>query len=311
MVEGSQAVRYNPQSMRRFALIVAVLAAVGPVRGQAPTPDCPQCAGWNAAQTPFRLFGNSYYVGIRGVSAVLITSPSGHVLIDGDLSESVPEIAAHVRSLGFRLEDVKLIVNSHVHFDHAGGIAGLQRLSGAIVAASPLSAPVLSTGSSGRNDPQYGVLHPIAPVRNVRTIEDGETLHAGAVAVTAHFTPGHTPGGTSWTWRSCEGERCLDLVYADSVTPVSADDFLYTRSRDYPNGIADFEKTFAFFERVPCDIVVAAHPDAVGLWDRLTQREAGNPDGLVDGGACRRYAAGGRERLRERVTREQREGARR
>ena len=259
---------------------------------------------------PFRLFGNAYYVGMRGVSSVLITSSSGHVLIDGDLSESVPEIAAHIRSLGFRVEDVRLIVNSHVHFDHAGGIGGLQRLSGALVAASPLSAPVLTSGSSGRNDPQYGVLHPIAPIRHAKIIKDGETLHAGGVEITAHFTPGHTPGGTSWTWRSCEAERCLDFVYADSVTPVSADDFSYTRSRDYPSAVSDFEKTFAFFERVPCDIVVAAHPDAVGLWDRLSRREAGDANALVDKGACRRYAAGGRDRLRERLAREQRESTR-
>jgi metallo-beta-lactamase class B len=291
--------------LRRLGLVLAVAAAAAiAVRAQTPTPNCPRCAEWNAPQQPVRLFGNTYYVGPHGVSSVLITSDRGHVLIDGGLSESAPVIAGHIRELGFRVEDVKLIVNSHVHYDHAGGIGELQRLSGAAVAASPLSAPVLTSGSSEPNDPQYGLLFPIAQVHDVRRIADGETLHAGGVEITAHFTPGHTPGGTSWTWRSCEGARCLDMVYADSVTPVSADTFLFTASRDYPNAVADFEKTLGFFERVPCDIVVAAHPEAVDLWKRLDRRSGGDANGLVDQDACKRYAASGRRQLAARLERE-------
>jgi metallo-beta-lactamase class B len=281
-----------------------VLAPLAPLAAQAPTPNCSRCAEWNAPQQPLRLFGNSYFVGPHGVSSVLITSPGGHVLIDGGLSESAPVIAGHIRDLGFRVEDIKLIVNSHVHYDHAGGIGELQRLSGARVAASPIAALVLTSGRSARNDPQYGLVFPIAQARNVKTIADGETLRAGGLEVTAHFTPGHTPGGTSWTWRSCEGARCLDMVYADSVTPVSDDDFLFTASKDYPNAVADFEKTLAFFERVPCDIVVAAHPDAVDLWTRVTRRDGGDANALVDRDACKRYAAGGRDQLRKRLARE-------
>ena len=100
---------------------------------------CKECAARNATQAPFRIYGNTYYVGVRGLSSILITSDQGHILIDGDLPESVPKISASIRSLGFRLEDVKLILNSHVHFDHAGGIAELQKLSGAEVAASAAS----------------------------------------------------------------------------------------------------------------------------------------------------------------------------
>jgi metallo-beta-lactamase class B len=150
------------------------------------------------------VYGNTYYVGTHGLGSVLITSPTGHVLIDGALPESVPQIIAHIRSLGFRLEDIKLIVNSHVHFDHAGGIAELQKLSGAWVAASPWTADVMKKGIVPRDDPQFGLIVPIARVSRVEILKDGETLKAGAVTVTAHFTPGHTPGGTSWTWSSCE-----------------------------------------------------------------------------------------------------------
>src|SRR6185369_7959505 len=111
---------------------------------------------WNIPQKPFKIYGNSYYVGTHGLGSVLIASTAGHVLIDGALPESVPEIVAHIKELGFRVEDIKLIVSSHVHFDHAGGISELQRLSGARVAASPWSAAVLKSGTMGRDDPQFG-----------------------------------------------------------------------------------------------------------------------------------------------------------
>jgi metallo-beta-lactamase class B len=267
-------------------------------------PACESCAAWNAPQRPFRLYGNAYYVGTHGLSAILIASNDGHILIDGDLPESVPSILANIRALGFRVADVKLILNSHVHFDHAGGIAELQRLSGAAVAASTSSAEVLRRGSSGRDDPQYGVLPSIAPVANVRAIADRETLRVGPLAVTAYLTPGHTPGGTSWTWRSCEGGRCLDVVYADSQTPVSADDFLFTNSATYPGVLRDFEKSFAVLDSLPCSILVTPHPDASGVWSRLARRDAGDADALVDPAACKRYAAGARERLAQRVAAE-------
>jgi metallo-beta-lactamase class B len=119
---------------------LAVLAWPGSVFGQQPASSCSQCPVWNTPQTPFRVYGNTYYVGPHGLSSILVTSDAGHVLIDGAIPESVPQIVANIRSLGFRIEDVKLILNSHVHFDHAGGIAELQRLSGARVVASKSSA---------------------------------------------------------------------------------------------------------------------------------------------------------------------------
>jgi metallo-beta-lactamase class B len=182
-----------------------------------PSP-CANCAVWNMPQEPFRIYGNTYYVGTHGLGSALITSPDGHILIDGALPESVPQIVAHIRSLGFRVEDIKLIVNTHVHFDHAGGIADLQKLSGARVVASPWTADVMKKGIVPRDDPQFGIVVPIARIARVTTLKDGEILQAGSVTVTAHFTPGHTPGGTSWTWRSCENNRCVNLVYADSLT---------------------------------------------------------------------------------------------
>jgi metallo-beta-lactamase class B len=223
-------------------------------------------------------------------------------LIDGDLPESVPQIVANIRSLGFRIEDVKLILNSHVHYDHAGGIAELQRLSGARVIASKWSAAVLKNGGVGRGDPQFGELAPITSVKNVHELHDGETLQLGAIAITARLTPGHTPGGTSWTWKSCEDNICRDMVFADSLTPVSASGFQFAHSRAYPGALRDFEKSFGFLEEVPCDVLITTHPEVSGLWDRLEARQRGaTPDPMVDSSACRRLSERGREQLRQRL----------
>jgi metallo-beta-lactamase class B len=285
-----------------LALGCALAFTTAPLHAQRPDSTvCASCAEWNAPQAPFRVFGNTYYVGTHGLGSILITSDSGDVLIDGALAQSADVIIANIQALGFRIEDVKLILNSHAHFDHAGGISELQRRSGARVAASPWSAKVLETGMTGRADPQYSIALPIARVARVRVISDNETLHVGSTAVTSHFTPGHTPGGTSWTWRSCEASRCLDLVYADSQTPVSADDFRFTRNTSYPNAIHDFEHSSAVIETLPCDILLTPHPGASSLWERLAARVAGDTNAFVNPAGCREFAAHARAELAERI----------
>jgi len=226
---------------------------------------------------------------------VLITSEQGDVLIDGDTQWTVPQIVASIRALGFRIEDVKLIVNSHVHFDHAGGIAELQRMSGARVVASPWSAAVLRTGGVGKEDPQYGEISPIPKVARVSMLADGETLHVGPIAITGHFTPGHTPGGTSWTWKSCEAGKCLDMVYADSVSSISRDGYKFS---EHPEMILGFAKTFEFLDTVPCDVLITAHPDGSDLMGR---KEKGS---FVDAGACKRLAEVGKDGLKKRLEKE-------
>jgi metallo-beta-lactamase class B len=256
-------------------------------------------------QAPFKIFGNTYYVGTHALSSVLITSSAGHVLIDGDLPESAGPIADNIRTLGFRIEDVKLIVNSHVHFDHAGGIAELQRRSGARVVASAWSAEVLRNGGVGKGDPQRRTLTPIAAVKNVSTFHDGESFHVGDVTLIPHLTPGHTPGGTSWTWKACEGAVCHNLVYADSLNPISSPGFRFSSERDYPHAVEDFEKSFTFLDSTPCDILITAHPELSNLWDRVKRRESGvKPDPMVDSGSCRRLADDFRTRLKQRLAEE-------
>ena len=258
------------------------------------------------SQTPFRIFGNTFYVGTHGLAAVLVTSPQGHVLIDGALPESAPLILANIRALGFRVEDVKIILNSHAHYDHAGGIAAVQKATGAEVDASPWSAAVIRRGASDQGDPQFGLALPYPAASSVRTISDGQVVRVGDLALTAHFTGGHTPGGTTWTWRSCDGDRCLDIVYADSQTPVSADDFLYTRSAAYSTGVQDFEHSFTVLESLSCDILITPHPAASSFWERIAARDSGNMEALVDRDACRRFATNARRDLAARIEREKR-----
>ena len=288
------------KAMRSAILTTLLLLTSLPAAVSAQTtPNCGSCAVWNTSQTPFRLFGNTWYVGPHGLSSILITSPAGHILIDGDLAESAPLIAANIVALGFRIQDVKLILSSHVHFDHAGGIAQLQRLSGARVLASPWSAAVLTAGAVAKDDPQLGIIQPVAPVPHVETLRDGQTLTLGPLALTAQFTPGHTPGGTSWTWTSCEAAQCLHLVYADSVSSISAPDFRYT---GHPQLLQGFEKSFTFLETTSCDILLTPHPDASDLWQRLAAH-LGQPL-TAEPGACKALAQSARKQLQQRIVTE-------
>jgi metallo-beta-lactamase class B len=263
--------------------------------------ECPSCAEWNQPQRPFRLHGDTYYVGTHGLGAILITSSSGHVLIDGALPESAPLIRANIEALGFRIRDVKLIVNSHAHFDHAGGIAELQRASGAAVMASASSTAVLASGRSGRDDPQFGVALDFPASTGVKAFVFEDTLRVGSIALVPHATPGHTAGGTTWSWRSCDAGRCLDFVYADSQTPVSADGFLYTRSTTYPTALADFARGAATLERLKCDVLLTPHPSASALWERVSPADGIPSAALVDPGACRRLAESARRQVARRV----------
>jgi metallo-beta-lactamase class B len=262
-----------------------------------PADRCRACAGWSESADPFRVHGNTYFVGTRGLSAILITSSEGHVLIDGGLPNTAPLIVEQIRSLGFSEADVALILNSHAHYDHAGGIAALQRASGARVAASQASAAVLEQGTPEPDDPQHASALPFPPVPNVERFMDSATLRVGPLSLTAYRTAGHTPGSTTWSWVSCEGSECLTIVYADSQTPVSDDGFLFSRNTTYRSAVADFERAFAVLESLRCDILLTPHPGASALWER---RAAGSA-GLIDATACRRYAAKGRQQLARRL----------
>jgi metallo-beta-lactamase class B len=266
--------------------------------------DCSYCADWNKGQAPFQVYGNTYYVGPHGLSAVLITSPQGHVLIDGALPQSAPLIAKHVEQLGFRMTDVKVILNSHTHYDHAGGIAELQQLSGAKVIASDKAAPVLRIGKVGPDDPQVGHLLPFPAVSNVEALGRRQKVEVGTLQLSVIHTPGHSPGGTSWQWQSCEAGRCLNMMYSDSLNAVADSKFKYGGDARYPTAAKDLISSMAAIAAAPCDVLITAHPELSGLWTIVDEQGKGDRTRLDDPAACRRYVATARQRLEQRLASE-------
>jgi len=289
---------------RWAAPLALVLSAVLPVYAD---DSCEKCMEWNEPVDPFRIYGNTFYVGAKGLSSLLVTSPQGHVLIDGGLPESAPLIAQNVMALGFKIEDIKLIVNSHAHFDHAGGLAELARETGAQIVMSPWSAMVLrSGGRSTDGDPQAGTLPRYPTWTHPQTVTDGQTLKVGNLAITAHYTGGHTPGGLTWTWQSCDNNNhCLNVVYADSLTPIAAPKFRFSKNKTYRDVLADFERSYQLIEALPCDILVTPHPEASALWARREAQEEGDPENpYVDPQACEHYVAIARLALQKRLAEE-------
>lgn len=266
---------------------------------------CTHCAEWNEAQAPFRIYGNTYYVGTRGLSAILVAGPKGHVLIDAALPQSAPLIRANIEALGFRVRDVKWILNSHAHFDHAGGIAAMQQYSGAQVAASVSGAAVMRVGQLGKDDPQFDLEDPVPypPVTRVVLVYDGQVVALGPLKVRAVMTPGHTPGSTSWTWTSCQASACKQVVYSDSLTAVSLGDFRFSGGAAYPDISKRFAASIARVAALRCDIVLSTHPSATEILERHAASTSSH-NAFVDPNGCKALAQRSAEGLRERLAAE-------
>lgn len=279
----------------RFALIGGFLAAcTAPQPAQAPLANEAQLIAaeqaplddrdraWNAYVEPFTVIGNIHYVGVEGVSVYLITTPEGHVLLDGGFAQSAPLAIANIERLGYNIEDVRYLLNSHAHYDHAAGLARLQRESGAAMIASQADRPMLEAGRFPYG-PSAGVSFP--PVRVDRVVADGETLSIGGVTLTAHITPGHTPGCTSWSM-DVTGEdgaahraffHCSGTVAGQSLAPPA-----------YSNIVTDFESTFARIREIDADVVLTNHPGFMNRDERRARQRAGDPNAFVDPGALDR-----------------------
>ena len=288
----------------RLAFVAAAgltLASAGAVEAASAGPSLQ--ASWRQSQVPTRIYGNTWYVGSRGLAAILVTSPQGHVLIDGTLAGNAPMVEANIRALGFRLRDIKVVLNTHAHGDHAGAIAALVRASVAEMMAVAAQARALREGGEDVDDPQHGDAPLFPAVKTVRVIGDGETVHMGPLAIQPHATPGHTPGSTSWSWTSCEGTRCRAMVYADSLTLLAAGNYRYTDPA-HPERLGDFRRALAMLSALPCDILMTPHPEASDLLKRLASRDAGHRDALRDPQACKAYARLGEQSMQQRIAAE-------
>lgn len=218
---------------------------------------------WLAPLPPERIFGKTWLVGFGGLSVALIDTVDGMVLIDGALPQAAPAILANVRAAGFDPGDIKYILSTEPHWDHAGGLAALARDTGATVVASARGAEGLRAGAMAADDPQlaYGGTWPA--VTRLRVVKDGEVLKLGDTEITAHATPGHTMGSMSWSWNACEGGTCKQVVFASSLNPVSADGYRYSSAAGEPF-VAGFAKSYRIMESLQCDVLISAHPDNAG-----------------------------------------------
>ena len=257
---------------------------------------CKDWDEWDKPAPPVRIHANTYQVGTCGSSSILIAGEDGHVLIDSGTEAGAELIAENIRQLGFRLGDIKFLLISHEHIDHVGGIARLQQLTGATLVSSAAAEKVLNTGVPSADDPQAGMHKPFPAAQVGRVVGNSSDVLLGNIRVFAMLTPGHTPGATSWRWESCDGGVCRTMVYADSLTPVSRDDYKFSAHPDY---LAAYRASIARIAAGPCEILLTPHPSASNMRDRITGKAP-----LFDPEGCKNYAAKLTKALDERLAKE-------
>jgi metallo-beta-lactamase class B len=282
--------------MRKFVgltttLAMAALLLAAPA--QAADSFAQQRLEWNKPMKPFRVIDNIYYVGTAGVSSFLIFTLQGFILTDGGLPESAAQIEANIKTLGFDIKDVKILLNSHAHFDHAGGLAKLKRDSGARMIASEADKPILERGriSFGPSSTD-----PFAPVKVDRAVKDGDTVVLGGVTLTAHITPGHTPGCTNWTMPIVAGNDNHTVVFFCSIT-VAGNPLVNNKA--YPKIADDYRASFAKLKAIDADIFLAPHAEQFGLAKKVATMTAseknkvlGAPNPFIDKGEFHRVVGG-------------------
>jgi metallo-beta-lactamase class B len=253
-----------------------------------------QRAAWNQPVKPFRIIGNIYYVGAANVSSFYIRTPAGAILLDGGLPETAPLIAKSIAELGFSIKGVKFLLNSHAHYDHCGGLAELKKLSGARMVASERDAVVLNTAQGGAG--------PFPAVHVDRVIGDKQTLALGGVTLTAHITPGHTKGCTTWTMPVTDAGKTYQVVFYCSTTVVDK----LVNNAGYPGIVADYERSFAELKKLPCDVFLAPHAGFFHLEEKRKQLDAGKLDAFVDPAEMQKYVDESEQDFRKQLAAESR-----
>lgn len=236
------------------AAAMLIIAAAGYAQSD------PVSRSWNQPVEPFRIIGNIYYVGASDVTSFLITTPKGHILLDSGFPETVAQILQNVPKLGFRNEDIRILINSHAHFDHAGGFALLKRLTGAKLYVSEADAALLARG--GLNDPMFGDKFTFEPVKTDQLVRAKEPISLGGVEITPLITPGHTKGCTTWTMRAANH----NVVFVCSATSPG---YQLVGNAKYPDVIADFRRTFGILNSLEPDVFLAPHGSFFGLLQKI------------------------------------------
>jgi len=279
-------------------LALALLSAVAVASGCAARHGVPSSMwAWNRDEPPYRVVGDIYYVGSAEIAQFLVTTPAGHVLVDGGFEASVPRLRAEIASLGFRFEDVRYLLVSHAHVDHAQGDALVRRLTGARVVASARDAETLAAGGAG--EAVYGDAYRWEPCPVDRVVGDGDEVSLGGVTLTAHLTPGHTRGAVTWTMRVTDpsASRPLDVVFFPSAN-VNAGVRLVGNAR-YPTIADDFARSFAAWKALPCDVFLGVHGAFYDMARKRARQLAGaTPSPFIDAEGYHRFVAAAEERFR-------------
>lgn len=275
---------------RRFPSLVLSVLAVTSVACAGLHGVPPEMWTWNRPFPPHRVAGNLYFVGHSDLAIFLVRTPAGHVLIDSGFEESVPRLANNVRALGLRFEDIKILLTTHAHIDHVQGHAAVRRLTGARVLVSKADAPVVASG--GRGDYLYEGTYAWPPCPVDGLVEDGDRVELGGVVLTAHLTPGHTRGATTWTLRVARENnpgRPLDVVIFPSanVNPGTR----LVGNKEYPSIADDYAKSFGVWRALPCDVFLGSHGSFYGLAAKHDATLAGRSDAFVDPEGFRRLVA--------------------
>lgn len=224
---------------------------------------------------PYRIIGNVYYVGASDLTSYLITTPRGHILIDAGLEQMAPQIEANIEALGFHVRDVKILLNTQAHIDHAAGFAELKRATGAKLMISSEDTRVIETG--GTADFLWPERFRWEAAKVDRPINDGDLVELGGVTLTAHLTPGHTKGCTTWTMTVKEGDKDYHVLFLGSTTRVGAK---LVENAAYPQIASDYERTFRILRTLPCDVFLASHASfysGLEKAERLARGEQPNP----------------------------------
>lgn len=250
--------------------LVATLSLFAPAMAGQP-------AAWSQPTKPFQILDNIYYVGTKGLASYLIVSNGKAILLDGTLAENAGYIEANIKALGFRLEDVKIILNSHAHYDHAAGIAKLRQDTGAQVMAMEEDRSALEHGKQ-EGDTNYGGAR-FPAVKVDRALHDGDVVALGDVRMTAVLTPGHTKGCTTWTVMSADNGAPRQVVFPCSITVAGN---ILVGNKSYPGIVEDFRDSFERLGSMEADVVLTAHPEFADVFQRKARRDAGDKDAFVD-----------------------------
>jgi metallo-beta-lactamase class B len=257
---------------------------------------------------PYKIAGNLYYVGSSGISSFLIATPAGHVVIDAGYESTVPIIEANIRKLGFKVEEVRYLLNTQAHYDHAAGFAALKKDTGAQLVVSGPDADVIERG--GTRDFSFGDKYPFPPAKVDRRVKDGDTVTLGKLTLHAHVTPGHTKGCTTWSFEVIENNRPYDVVNMCGLTVL--DTTRLVGNAAYPEIVADYERSFAVLRKLSVDIFIGAHPsyyDGTAKAAKLKASPAA-PNPFVDPEGYWTYIDEAEKAFRARLAKEKQQGER-